>query len=46
MSTKLPYIEAYFDRWQDDLARAGELLQIPWFYLEAWLVLSAPFGDD
>jgi hypothetical protein len=44
MSGKLPYIEAYFQRWQDDLVRAGELLHIPRFYLEAWLVLSCYIG--
>lgn len=40
MIAKLQFIEAYFEGRQDDLARAGELLKMPRFHLEAWLVLS------
>jgi hypothetical protein len=44
MSAKLEFIEAYFKRWNADLAKARELLEIPRFHLEAWLILSCYIG--
>jgi hypothetical protein len=44
MTVKREFIDAYFERWRTDLAKAKELLDTQHFHLEGWLVLSCHIG--